>query len=77
MDHIAADVNLEEDIIRSESMSQVRQAISRLPHDELELVQAVYYSGASLKAYAEKKGLGYSKAVSKKSRILKKLNYLA
>jgi RNA polymerase sigma factor (sigma-70 family) len=77
MDYIASDVNLEEEIIISESMSQVRQAVSRLPQDEIELVQAVYYSGASLKSYAEKNDLGYSQAVTKKNRILKKLNYLS
>jgi RNA polymerase sigma factor (sigma-70 family) len=76
MDCIAADVNLEEDMLRSESFSEVRQAISKLAEDELELVEAVYYGGASLKAYAEKKGLVYSQAVTKKNRILKKLNHL-
>lgn len=65
--------NLEEEIIKREELLKLRKAVSRLPMDEMELIVMVYYTGASLKTYAEKKGLGYQQAVRKKNRILDKL----
>jgi RNA polymerase sporulation-specific sigma factor len=65
--------NLEESIIKSENMKAVRHAVAKLPEDELELVLLVYYGGSSLKTYAEKKGISYLKAVTKKNKILDKL----
>lgn len=65
--------NLEEEIIKREELLKLRKAVSRLPMDEMELIIMVCYTGASLKTYAEKKGLEYQQAVRKKNRILDKL----
>ena len=67
--------NLEEDILRTERILEVKRAVSKLPADEIELVIMVYYSNCSLKTYADKKGLSYLQAVRKKNRILEKLSY--
>lgn len=66
--------DLEEDILRTEKIMEIRRAVSKLPPDELELVIMVYYNGASIKTYAEKKGLTYLNAVRKKNKILEKLS---
>lgn len=66
--------NLDANIIKSEKLRELRRAVTKLPNDELELVNEVYYSGSSLKAYAEKKGINYLQVVGKKNKILEKLN---
>lgn len=66
--------NLEEDILKAERIKEVRRAVSKLPEDEIELVIMVYYSGCSIKTYAEKKGLTYLQATRKKNKILDKLS---
>jgi RNA polymerase sporulation-specific sigma factor len=73
IDYIESPENFEEELIITEEIKEVKRAVSKLPADELELVIMVYYSGASLKTYAEKKGLKYMQAVRKKNRILNKL----
>jgi RNA polymerase sporulation-specific sigma factor len=70
---IEDDKNLEEDIINSERIRELRSALARLSEDELELVLMVYYSGATLKTYADKKGISYYQALTKRDSILEKL----
>ena len=65
--------NIEEDMLRSEETSEMKRAVSNLSPHELELVLMVYYKGASLKDYAEKKGISYYKASKKKDLVLCKL----
>jgi RNA polymerase sigma factor (sigma-70 family) len=77
IDCIEDEENLVEDLINSEKIKEVRSAIARLSEDEIELVLMVYYSGATLKTYAEKKGIDYFEAFRKRNKILKKLsNYI-
>lgn len=73
IDYIEGPENVEEDIISAEQIIELKRAVSKLPGDEMELILMVYYSGASLKTYAEKNGLSYQQAVRKKNRVLKKL----
>lgn len=65
--------NVEEDIISAENMSELKRAVSKLPSEEMELVIMVYYSGISLKTYADKKGISYQRANRKRNKILEKL----
>jgi RNA polymerase sigma factor (sigma-70 family) len=74
MDCIEAEDNLEEDLINSINLREVRSAIAKLPEDELELVLLIYYSEISINTYAIKKGIHYLTAVRRKNRILKKLS---
>jgi RNA polymerase sporulation-specific sigma factor len=74
IDCIDSPENIEEDLIRREKILEVKRAVSKLPENELELVIMVYYSGASLATYAEKKGFSYHQAVRKKKKILEKLS---
>lgn len=67
--------NLEEDIIKAETLKDLRKAVSKLPADEMELIIMVYFSKCSLKTYAEKKGLDYQYMVRKKNKILEKLRH--
>jgi RNA polymerase sporulation-specific sigma factor len=71
---IEAQENFEEDILRSENILEVRKAVSKLSHEETELVNMVYFSKGSLKSYAEKKGIGYLQAIRKKNKVLEKLS---
>jgi RNA polymerase sporulation-specific sigma factor len=72
MDFIESPENLEENLLEAFRYRELRKAVSKLPADEMELVIMVYYSGASIKTYAEKKGLSYQQAVRKKNRVLQK-----
>jgi RNA polymerase sporulation-specific sigma factor len=74
LDCIQSPENFEEHLLDAERLQEVRKAVSKLPADEMELVIMVYYSGISIKTYAEKKGLNYNQAIRKKNRILEKLN---
>jgi RNA polymerase sporulation-specific sigma factor len=65
----------EEDIIRTERISEVSSVVSRLPKDEMELIHTLYFDKCSLKAYAEKKGISYLQAIRKKNWILTKLGW--
>jgi RNA polymerase sporulation-specific sigma factor len=73
IDFIPAQEDVEEDLIKAEEIRSLKKAVAKLPADELEFVIMVYYSGISIKAYAEKKGLSYNQAMRKKVRILRKL----
>jgi RNA polymerase sporulation-specific sigma factor len=73
MDLVESDEDLEEYIIKREELFELKKAVSRLPFDEIELIVMIYYTGLSLKKYAEKKGLSYQQAVRKRDRILRKL----
>jgi RNA polymerase sigma factor (sigma-70 family) len=76
VDLIASDESFEEDLMLSENIDEVRKAVSKLPEDEIEFVVMVYYSGVSLRAYAEKKGISYYHASLKRNSVLKKLKGL-
>lgn len=68
--------NLEEDILRSEKIQEVRKAIAKLTEDEIEFVIMVYYNDFTVKTYAEKKNMNYLRAVRKRDSILRKLGCL-
>jgi RNA polymerase sporulation-specific sigma factor len=74
IDFIESPENIEEEIIQSERLKEVRNLVAKLTPDEMEFVIMIYYSGASIKTYAEKKGLSYQQAIRKKNRILEKLS---
>ena len=76
IDSLAAEDNVEEDIISSELLLEMKGAVAKLPADEVELVLMVYYSGLSIKTYAQKTGLTYLQAIRKRDRILEKLRRL-
>ncbi|MFA9399325.1 MAG: sigma-70 family RNA polymerase sigma factor [Clostridiaceae bacterium] len=73
IDTLMAITDVEDDFIKLENSKNLRKAVSKLPPDELELILFVYYNDVSLKTYAEKKGMSYSKAVWKKNKILEKI----
>jgi RNA polymerase sporulation-specific sigma factor len=73
IDFLPSPENFEEDIISAEEVKAMKKAVSKLPSDEMDFIIMVYYSGASIKSYAEKNGLNYGQAVGKKNRILEKL----
>ena len=73
VDSIDSLESLEEDILRAESIKEVKKAVSNLPADEMELIIMVYYNNCSLKTYAIKKGLSYPHILRKKNRIFEKL----
>lgn len=73
IDFIESGENIEEDVLKREEIQGLRRVVSKLPGDEMEFIIMVYYSGASIKTYAEKKGLTYQQAVRKKNRVLEKL----
>lgn len=73
MDFIESPENLEEDVLKASQREQLRKAVSKLPADEMEMIIMVYYNGASIKTYAEKKGLSYQQAIRKRNRILQRL----
>lgn len=73
IDFIADPEDFEEDIVSAEEIKELRKVVSKLPSDEMDFIIMVYYSGASIKTYAEKNGLSYQQAVRKKNRILEKL----
>lgn len=74
IDCIGSPEDLEENLIRTEKIKEVRRAVSKLPADEMALIIMVYYSKCSLKTYAEKKGISYPQAVRKKNQVLQKLS---
>lgn len=65
--------NLEIDYLEHEKILEIQIAISNLEPDEFELIFLVYYNNFSLKDYAAKKKISYSKIVRKKNFILDKL----
>jgi RNA polymerase sigma factor (sigma-70 family) len=75
IDFLNSMVNIEDDLLDSEEIIEVRDAISKLEADEMELIITVYYNKCPLKNYAYKKGLTYLQAIRKKKNILEKLSY--
>lgn len=73
IDIIEATEAVEDGIIDAENITELRKEVSRLPSDEMELVIMHYYSGISLKVFAEKKGLTYLQAYRKRDMVIKKL----
>jgi RNA polymerase sigma factor (sigma-70 family) len=74
IDCIEGEENLEDSIISSERLEEVRSAVAKLPEDEMELIIMVYFSGVSLTAYAKRKQVDYFEAFRKRNRILEKLS---
>jgi RNA polymerase sigma factor (sigma-70 family) len=72
-DCISSPENLEETVVNSQEVSEIKKAVSKLPPQEMELILSVYYKGVSLKDYAAKKGITYNQASRKKDFILTKL----
>jgi DNA-directed RNA polymerase specialized sigma subunit len=67
--------NMEETLLKSESWQEVCCSISKLPEEEKDLINMLFYQECSLKAYAEKKGIGYFQAFRKKKQVLGKLSH--
>jgi RNA polymerase sporulation-specific sigma factor len=65
--------NLEETFLKLENKKEILHYISKLPEDERDLINMLFYKKSTLKAYAEKTGLGYIQASRKKKRTLDKL----
>lgn len=65
--------NFEEDIIHSENIKELKEAIELLLDEEIEFVNLVYYKGLQLTKYAEHKNLSYQQALARKRKVLKKL----
>lgn len=65
--------NLEEDLIQSESIKELKEAIKLLSDEEIEFVNLIYYKGVQLTKYAEHKSISYKQALARKRKVLKKL----
>jgi RNA polymerase sigma factor (sigma-70 family) len=65
--------NFVENFIKLESEKEVQKYISNLPEEERELIDMLFYKKNSIKAYSDKKGMGYLQAVRMRNRTLKKL----
>lgn len=70
---LESNVDLENDYLEHEKISEFRRLISELEPDEFELIFLVYYNNFSLTDYAAKKKVSYSKIVRKKNAILEKI----
>lgn len=66
--------NLEERVLNSQELIELKCALAKLPKEEISLINTVYYHNDSLSNYARKSGLSYNQAVRKRDRILKNLN---
>jgi RNA polymerase sporulation-specific sigma factor len=73
LDCIEGIENVEEYLINNEKLKELRQAVSKLPKDELEFVSMVYFNKLPVTAYAEKKKLSHYKAFKRNKTILEKL----
>lgn len=73
VDCLEAPDNLEEDLIKNESMKELGQAVALLSEEELELIKMVYYNEMPLIKYAENKNFNYQKVARRRRRILDKL----
>ena len=73
---LESNVDIENDYLEHEKISEFRRLISELEPDEFELIFFVYYNNFSLTDYAVKKGISYSKIVRKKNSILEKLRLM-
>lgn len=70
---LESNVDLENDYLEHEKISEFRRLISELEPDEFELIFLVYYNNFSLTDYAAKKKVSYHKIVRKKNAILEKV----
>jgi RNA polymerase sigma factor (sigma-70 family) len=66
--------NLEERVLNSQELIELKSALAKLPREEISLINTVYYHNDSLSNYARKSGLSYNQAVRKRDRILRNLN---
>jgi RNA polymerase sigma factor (sigma-70 family) len=74
IDCIASGEDLEENMLLAEEALDMKKALAKLPSQEMELVNMVYYEGLSLKNYADRKGIPYYEAYKKKDYILNKIS---
>lgn len=74
LDCVADQQDIEDELLKSERITDVRRAISKLKADEIELISHIYYQDSTLKAYAENSGLSYLQATRKKNKIFEKLS---
>jgi RNA polymerase sigma factor (sigma-70 family) len=65
--------NLEEVVLKSEDIKALRSSILKLPKEEKELILSLFYGDCSIKAYAEKKEIGYLKTTRQRKKVLGKL----
>ncbi len=65
--------SLEELAFKRSDSTMLKASIKNLCREEQELITYVYFKENSLISYAKLKGISYSTAVSKKTRVLKKL----
>lgn len=73
IDCIDSPDNIEDTVLSSYEASEMKNAVAKLPPQEMELVKMVYYNGVSLREYARKKGMSYYMAAKKKDMVLCKL----
>lgn len=74
LDLVSDEQDIEEEMLKSERIIDVRRAILTLKPDEVELISSLYYQESSLKTYAQNNGLSYLQASRKKNKIFEKLN---
>lgn len=75
IDFTSYDDEMEEKVIDSVLIDDMRNIIQLLPDDEIELLHTVYYKKCSLQKYALKSGITYLEAIRKKKLILDKLHH--
>ena len=66
--------NLEERVLNSRELDELKSVLATLPTEEVSLINTVYYHKDTLSNYARKNGLSYNQAVRRRDRILKNLN---
>lgn len=76
LDCISSPSDLEEDIVNLLSIETLKEALSTLSQQDVELLKAVYFNKCSVKAYARRKGLNYITVIRKRNKLLKKLGCL-
>lgn len=73
IDMLVSEENIEEDFLRRQERTKLKEDLSRLPEKEREIIYWYYFENRSLKEYAELKAIGYRTALDRKSRALIKL----
>lgn len=68
--------NVEEEVLKSIGNQKLKEALSKLKVDEIELLMRTYLSNVSLKSYARKNRLNYATVLKKNKRLLAKLKRL-
>lgn len=74
IDFISSEDNIEEDVVDSVSINELREALLRLSPEEMKILSTMYYEESTLKNYARKKGVSYPQMLRQKKKILQKLS---